>query len=240
MRWTGSFQMRPTFRHEPETLNGHDSRISQIHAKPPPRCGPVNGTCFKNIATQHGAWPGLVALCFLLLALNACHAQGATEKPPVSGQTVWLTMIGYNYTDHYIDNYSVNGAWGGNVFISDSDSGGSKDACCVRWVVGQSLPVMVHIRWESSACVYTKNVEGENFERAKQFYSEKDVSLKGPIPSDPQYFETHFYPDGHVEVAITSDISPPRLKLAAKKNGLRPGAKPWPKCTPGQLKQGED
>jgi hypothetical protein len=199
----------------------------------------VNNRHFKGIVTRRNSCFWLAGLSCLLLVLGACQAQSSTSKPPVSGRTVWLTMISYNYTDHYIDNYSVNGAWGGNVFISDSDSGGSKDACCVRWVVGQPLPVKVHIRWESGACVYTKNVEGQDFERAKQFYSEKDVWLKGPISSDPQYFETHFYPDGHVEVTITGDRSPPRLELPANKNGLRPGAKPWPKCTAEQLKQGE-
>lgn len=194
----------------------------------------------KSIVMRRNSWFWLAGLSCLLLVLGACQAQSAPNKSPVSGQTVWLTMIGYNYTDHYIDNYSVNGAGGGNVFISSATSGGGGGACCVRWVVGQSLPVMVHIRWESGACVYTKNVEGQDFERAKQFYSEKDVWLKGPVSTGPQYFETHFYPDGHVEVAITSDISPPRLKLPARKNGLRPSVKPWPKCTAEQLKQGEN
>jgi hypothetical protein len=200
----------------------------------------VNDWHSKGIVTRRNSWLWRVGLSCLLLVLGACQAQSATNKPPAMGQTVWLPMMGYNYTGHYIDNYSVNGAWGGNVFISSATSGGGGGTCCVRWVVGQSLPVKVHVRWESSACVYTKNVEGQEFERAKQFYSEKDVWLKGPASADPQYFETHFYPDGHVEVAITSDISPPRLKLPANRNGLRPGAKPWPKCTAEQLKQGEN
>jgi len=177
------------------------------------------------------------------MVLGACQAQGvksdAKAKVPAVGQEVMLTLVGYNYTDHYIDNYDVNGVWGGNLFISNATSGGSKYTCCVRWIVGRTLPVKVHIRWESSACVYTKNVEGQDFENAKQFYSEKDVWLKGPMPAVPQYFETHFYPDGHVEVAVTNSVSPPRLIRPALKNGLRPGVAPWPKCTPEQMKQGE-
>lgn len=180
-------------------------------------------------------------LCVLALALGACQAQGVRPgvkaRVPVIGERVMLTLHGYNYTDHYIDSYSVNGAGGGNLFISDANSGGGGGACCVLWGVGQRLPVQVHIRWESSACVYTKNVDGEDFERAKQFYSERDVQVTGPIPADPQYFETHFYPDGHIEVAVTDNYSPPRLIRPALKNGLRPGAKPWPPCTSEQLKQ---
>src|SRR5699024_5353072 len=105
---------------------------------------------------------------------------------------VWLTFHGYNYTDHYIDNYYVDGAWGGNLFLSDKTTGGGKSTCCVRWVVGQKLPVTVKVRWESSACLYTKQVGSDRFKRAKQFYSEKTVAVTGPVPADPQYFETHF------------------------------------------------
>jgi hypothetical protein len=178
----------------------------------------------------------------LFMVLGACQAQGvksdAKAKTPAVGQTVMLTLHGYNYTDHYIDSYSVNGAGGGNLFVSSPTTGGGGGACCVRWLVGRALPVKVHIRWESSECLYTKRVDGEDFPRAKSFYSEADVWLKGPIPADPQYFETHFYPDGHIEVAVTDDYSMPRLKLP-EKNDIRPGAKPWPKCTPEQMKQGE-
>lgn len=182
-----------------------------------------------------------VLLGVLFMALGACQAQGmkasAGDKMPTAGQTVMLSLVGYNYTDHYIDNYDVNGVWGGNLFISNATSGGSKYTCCVRWVVGHTLPVKVRIRWESSACTYTKNVDGAEFERARQFYSEKDVLLNGPISARPQYFETHFYPDGHIEVTVTDRVSPPRLTRPALKNGLRPGVAPWPKCTPDQIKQ---
>lgn len=197
----------------------------------------------RMLREARGSVSRLVLLDVLVFGLAACQAHGVkvaeSAKVPAMGQTVWLTLHGYNYTDHYIDSYSVNGAGGGNLFVSDAGSGGGGGACCVRWTVGQRLPVKVRVRWESSACVYIKNVDGEDFERAKQFFSEEDAWIKGPIPINPQYFETHLYPDGHVEVAITDNYSPPRLKRLALKNGLRPGVAPWPKCTTEQMGQGE-
>lgn len=193
---------------------------------------------FRRAVTRRRSWLCLAALSCMAFVLNACHAQDATDKPPARGQQVMLTMIAYNYTDHYINGYSVDGAGGGNVFLSDATSGGGGGACCVRWLVGRSLPVKVHIKWTSGECTYMDKIEGENFEEAKVFYTEKNVWLKAPVPAAPQYFETHFYPDGRVEVAITDDYSPPRLKLPVV-NHKRPGAKHWPKCTLQQLHEGE-
>lgn len=175
-------------------------------------------------------------------SVGACQGQDAAVKsiPARSGQVVNLTLIAYNYTDNYIDSYQVNGAGGGNVFVSSPTTGGSKSSCCVRWIVGQALPVTVHIRWESSECIYTKRVEGQDFERAKSFYSEKNVELIKPPSSDPKFFETHFYSDGHIEFAITDDYSPPRLKLPRTAHMVRPQQKQWPRCTAAQLRKGDD
>ncbi len=155
---------------------------------------------------------------------------------PDDGDVVWLSLNGFNYTNHTIPDYWVNDEWGGGLRVSTPTSGGGGGTCCVRWRIGQQLPVKVHIKWASSVCTYYKTVDGEQFLRAKAFYSERDVWLKGPVPKDPKYFETHFYPDGHIEVAISDDFSPPRLVLYGKDGGRR-HPKKWPKCTPEQLKQ---
>jgi hypothetical protein len=41
------------------------------------------------------------------------------------------------------------------------------------------------------------------------------VEVKRPIPEKPAYLEVHFYPDGHVEGAISGDDGPsaPHLML---------------------------
>lgn len=181
----------------------------------------------------------LLLVC--LTSIAACQAQdaGAVSTPAQPGQVVNLPLIAYNYTDNYIDSYEVNGASGGNVFLSNLTTGGSKSGCCVRWLVGQSLPVKVHIRWQSSECVYTEHVDGEDFDHAKSFYSEKDVELIEPPSGTPQFFETHFYPDGHIAVAITDDYTPPRLKLQETAKHARPGAKPEARCTAAQMREGD-
>ena len=48
---------------------------------------------------------------------------------------------------------------------------------------------------------------------ARHFFKEKDVIFNGPVPGDPGYLEVHFYPDEHIEIAITAVSSDPRLKL---------------------------
>ncbi len=46
----------------------------------------------------------------------------------------------------------------------------------------------------------------------------------------PQYLEVHFYPDGHVEAAVTEHESPPRLIL----NKDREDNSPYPRCPNGK------
>ena len=196
----------------------------------------------RHGSSSSGHFPALWLRCvcvgLMVLLTAACSAQGDTDKTPAPGTTVWLTLHGYNYTDHYINDYFVDEVWGGNLFLSNETTGGGKSTCCVQWVMGQKLPVSVKVRWQSGGCIYKERVGGGVFERGIPFYTTKTVWVKGPIPSDPQYLETHIYPDGHVEVAVTDHTSPPRLKLPIKDH-WRPGAKKLPKCTPEQLKQGE-
>ena len=181
------------------------------------------------------------AVLFGLIGISACQMPDVEAKsdsrhrPPTDGETVMLGLLAYNYTSQYIDNYWVDGVGGANVVVSSPATGGSKETCCVRWTIGDVLPVKVHIRWQSGVCIYTKRVDDTEFQRARPFYSEMDVLLTQPPPADPQYFETHFYPDGHVEVAITDGASLPRLELPRTKENSRPGAPPEPRCTEQQL-----
>lgn len=200
------------------------------------------GTINKCMGARKGALGTLLFILVCVLGVAACQAQNASSGSlaPHKGQVVNLTLIAYNYTDNYIDSYQVNGADGGNIFLSNSTTGGSKSGCCVHWAVDQPLPVTVHIRWQSSECIYTERVSGQNFDSAKSFYSERDVKLTKTPSANPKFFETHFYPDGHIEVAITDDYTPPRLKLQETAKHERPGARPEERCTPAQLREGEN
>jgi len=126
-----------------------------------------------------------------------------------------LAIAGYNYTNRYIDSFEVNGQGGGNLdVIKTTGGGGGSATCCIGWRDGTRLPEKVRVKWVSGGCMRrVTNSLGESRWVPRHYYSEVDAVLYGPIPKDPGYFEVHFYPDGHVEVAITELPSEPRLML---------------------------
>jgi len=109
-----------------------------------------------------------------------------------------LALFAYNYTDTYIDSFTVNGAGGGNVEVSEGPEGGGKRACCAPISADTPLPIPVEITWKRDGEVP---------------YCRQTVLLNGPIPPNSNTFEVHFYPDGSIQVAITDDSSPSRMKL---------------------------
>lgn len=144
-------------------------------------------------------------------AANASQAAKAGPAPPsFNGRLLFtgphrtpkgmkgLGIVGYNYTDTYIDSFAVNGAGGGNISVSSPTSGGHGAACCA--VIGEDLllPVTVEISWrrdgDAPLCKQT-------------------VLLDGPVPATPNYLEVHFYQDGTIQLAITDYPSEARLKL---------------------------
>jgi len=171
-----------------------------------------------------------IALLMLPLALlGACQqASGSGSTEPHA-----LTIYGYNYTDHYIDQFSVDGAGGGNLDVSTPGGGGGGRTCCVMWSDDTPLPTKVHVRWVADACSFMSkpNINGNRFEDVQHFFKESDVELRGPVPKNPGYLEVHFYPDGHIEVAVSELPSPPRLKLDERR------AKQMRQCKPEELEQ---
>jgi len=109
-----------------------------------------------------------------------------------------LTLVAYNYTDTYISNFTVDGAGGGNVEVSDMQSGHGGGACCAPISADTPLPMPVEITWKRDGEVP---------------YCRQTVLLNGPIPPNPNAFEVHFYQDGTIQVAITDFPSPQRLNL---------------------------
>lgn len=147
----------------------------------------------------------LLTLLLMASLLTACQAEQKS-----------LGITGYNYTNRYIDGFSVDGQGGGNVLISEDDAGGGGTVCCILLRPNQALPVKVHVEW-------TYGIEGD-LRTGKIFRQpethEADVDLKGPIPKDPTIFVVHFYPDNTVQVEVAADYPKPRLKrseLQAKK-----------------------
>ena len=133
-------------------------------------------------------------------------AASASAAPQSSQLRYSLGIVGYNYTDLYINYFIVNGTNGFNLGVSNEDSGGGKTACCFGWTPATKLPKPITVEWSR---------DGGNR------WCRKKVMLDAPVPAEPTTLEVHFYPDGHIEVAITDQYSSPRLKLKAAGSDYR-------------------
>ncbi|NYI01988.1 DUF3304 domain-containing protein [Cupriavidus plantarum] len=109
-----------------------------------------------------------------------------------------LTIVGYNYTDSYIGAFSVNGAGGGNLEVSSKTSGGGGGTCCAAIPADTALPMTLDIAWKRDGQVP---------------WCRQTILLDGPVPTEPQYLEVHFYQDGTIQAAMSEYPSPPRVKL---------------------------
>jgi hypothetical protein len=127
-----------------------------------------------------------------LISLAACNAAANRGSNA-------LAIYGYNYTDLAIGSFSINGQGGGDLSVSSPGGGGGKTVCCVMLNPRTTPPIPVTIKWRREDSTV---------------WCELEVMLEGPIPPDPNYFEVHFYPDGHAEVAVTERSSLPRLEMA--------------------------
>jgi hypothetical protein len=126
-----------------------------------------------------------------------------------------LGVFGYNYTDRAVADFSVNGAGGGGVFLSTPTAGGGKTMCCVLLDRDTRTPFSVEVKYQMDALeAYPPR---RVIEPAGPYKTQR-VEVTGPIPPDPAYLEIHFYPDGHIEAAISGKDgpSPPRLKLESR------------------------
>lgn len=130
-----------------------------------------------------------------------------------------LGLVGFNYTDRHISDYSVNNASGGHINLSSPSSGGSGIACCFRVAKHALYPIQVRIRWQVDGCkiLETSMQTGATVETKRFAYKEIELEVKRVPGLNPNFIETHFYPDGTVQVDLTERISDPRLSLQARR-----------------------
>ncbi len=131
-------------------------------------------------------------------------AEGREVKP---SKRIALDIVGYNYTDKYIESFNVNGYGGGHIFLSSPTSGGGGPYCCFYYVEGVSFPREVTVEWANSAS------DGP-WKKAKTLIPQPKIAY-------PKRLEIHIYPDGHVEGEMTEGYSEPRLKLTKKNENER-------------------
>ena len=149
------------------------------------------------------------------LTLGIMGSMSSCAKEPYM-----LAIEGYNYTDRAIANFSVNKQGGGNIVLSDETSGGGGMACCVVMSRRTKTPFWIDVRYRLDALeTYSPR---KKIEPAGDYITTR-VQVTGPIPPDPSYLEIHFYPDRHIEAAISGADGPsqPRLKLQTRSTFAR-------------------
>ncbi|MDB5935227.1 MAG: hypothetical protein JWQ01_2571 [Massilia sp.] len=157
---------------------------------------------------------GFLIACALIQGAAAAAPSTAPASKPLgkAGAELNLALVGYNYTSRYIDTFSVNGQGGGNVYVSSPTSGGGGTVCCVSYRKGATA-YEVTVRWHAGGCMYrapARMADGRTH-LGHSFFRELRVKVDPHIPDGATNFEVHFYPDGHVEAAITARASAPRV-----------------------------
>lgn len=139
-----------------------------------------------------------------------------------------LGIIGYNYTDRYIDNFTIDGQGGGYIRLSSPTSGGSSTVCCVLLSKKPTWPMRVRVRWSVGGCR-----EYEKYRRyghIHNFYKETEVEVDHELKVLPSDIAAHFFADGSVKVRLSDGWEPPLVKLSKD----RPDKENYPECEVGQ------
>jgi len=145
-------------------------------------------------------------------AESGIEASGQPASP--SGARLSLTLEGFNYTNRYIDDFTVDGHSGGNLRVSGPGGGGGGSACCVSYVPTVT-PKSVTIRWQVGGCIFlSKSSDGTvTFENTYPYFRQTNVVLDEKGGKEPKYISVHFYPDGTVQAAVSETLPSPRLLL---------------------------
>jgi len=127
---------------------------------------------------------------FLLLMLGLI---GCEQKPKAAG-SAYASMGGYNYTEDYIHQFYIDGAWGGNVFAY----GGGGSVCCVGLPEFWRPGLTATVRWTTSSSVPGTH-SGETWH-------------EHIVPIDPYgkaagRMNVHFLPDDKIRL-IVSEMGP--------------------------------
>jgi len=136
------------------------------------------------------------AMCAMTLA--SCGNKGADNGARPEGSV--SSISGYNYTIEGIQEFSVNGAWGGGISIG----GGGGNVCCVelpeKWTPGLSAKVS----WRRTDCRGDKKIRCperiEDLEKWPEVTTTKVVAIE---PYDrPNTVQVMFLPNDEVKIYV--------------------------------------
>ena len=131
-----------------------------------------------------------------LKLFGAALMGGCAQAQPV-GRGV--SVVKFNYTDRYLADVVVDGAWTGGV---DAFSGGSKMAEGLLAPSDPNRKVVLHLKWVV-ADIY--DVPSNTYSRRPDEPRTAEVPVAWPYPASQDYLVLHFYPDGHVEAELEAD-----------------------------------
>lgn len=165
-----------------------------------------------------------MVFCLLFVACERPGAGRHSGAGAKRGNTaVELPITSYNYTEQYIDRFSVDGMGGGNVHLSSPTSGGGGIVCCFTHFPNIATRT-ARVEWIVDICTYD-HVTQKGGTEFYEFYSRThraDIIIEKPASAEPGVLEVHFYPNNKVLVALTSAPSPPRVIRSAEANPKLP------------------
>ncbi len=132
-----------------------------------------------------------------LLKLFGLAALGGCTSARGEGRSVGT--VSFNYTNRYIGDVTVNGAWAGGV---DAFGGGGKIAQGLLAPKDLNKKLVLKVKW---VVADDYDVATNKYTRRPDESRSADIELVGPHPSNPSYLVLHFYPDGHVEAELEAD-----------------------------------
>jgi hypothetical protein len=141
-----------------------------------------------------------------LVTLAAC----ATAQTGGRG----VSMLSFNYTNRYIGDIAVDGAWGGGA-----DAYGNGGAA--QGLLAPSDPnkkAILKVEWNVGS---TYDVASDTYTRAPIEKHTANVAVAWPYPANPRYLVLHFYPDGHIEAEL--EASQPKRRIAQPADYQRGG-----------------
>jgi hypothetical protein len=127
--------------------------------------------------TRRRLFPRFAAAALMCLSLSSC-----------SEDTAMPSIVGINYSDHWISTFRVNGYEAGNV---SPHGGGGGFVCCIavprHWRTG----LVAKVQWTED-------------ERDPSKWKEAVLPIPRYQSNETSLFAVHFYQDGTVKVLVTS------------------------------------
>ena len=132
----------------------------------------------------------LLSIALMATTMTACSKDNGLAPDKASAQ-----ITGYNHTAEYIHRFSVDGAWGGNVFAY---GGGGSFVCCVIYPRQWRPGLTATVKWSTSS----SDPEATGDDIVGKWHEAVVPVEKYDIPGGA--LNVHFLPEGKVRLIVTN------------------------------------